>query len=105
MSGPRQKDLCFRRFKADLPCYDGDMKKSLRQWLIWLRNLSGFVALVPLVLASAARADSDIILLDLDGALGVATAEYIIGGIDQANERNADLVIIRMDTARGSQGR
>lgn len=101
MSGPRQKDLCFRRFKADLPCYDGDMKKSLRQWLIWLRNLSGFVALAPLVLASAARADSDIILLDLDGALGVATAEYIIGGIDQANERNADLVIIRMDTPGG----
>ena len=101
MSGPRQKDLCFRRFKADLPCYDGHMIKPLRQWLIWLRNLCGFAALAPLVLASAARADSDVILLDLDGALGVATAEYIIGGIDQANERNADLVIIRMDTPGG----
>lgn len=60
-----------------------------------------FAALVALVLASAARADSDVILLDLKGALGVATAEYIIGGIDQANERDADLVIIRMDTPGG----
>lgn len=77
------------------------MKKVLWQQRGKLWNLSAFAALVALVLASAARADSDVILLDLDGALGVATAEYIIGGIDQANERNADLVIIRMDTPGG----
>jgi len=53
------------------------------------------------MLSTAAHAESDVILLDLEGALGVATAEYIIGGIDQANERNADLVIIRMDTPGG----
>ena len=39
--------------------------------------------------------------LQLDGALGVATAEYIIDGIESANERNANLVIIRMDTPGG----
>ena len=41
------------------------------------------------------------IQLQLDGALGVATAEYIIDGIESANERNANLVIIRMDTPGG----
>jgi len=85
----------------DLPCYDVRMRKSVRQRLFKLANLPGLLAVVALVLASAARADSDVILLDLEGALGVATAEYIIGGIDSANERNADLVIIRMDTPGG----
>ena len=39
--------------------------------------------------------------LQLDGALGVATAEYIIDGIESANERNANVIIIRMDTPGG----
>jgi membrane-bound serine protease (ClpP class) len=77
------------------------MRKDLWQWLIKRANLPGLAAVVTLVLASPARADSDVILLDLEGALGVATAEFIIGGIDSANERNADLVIIRMDTPGG----
>ncbi len=101
MSWPRQKGLCFRASKTDPPCYDGYMKKALLQRLSKLRKLFGLVAVVTLVLASAARAESDVVLLELEGALGVATAEYIIGGIDQANERNADLVIIRMDTPGG----
>jgi membrane-bound serine protease (ClpP class) len=50
---------------------------------------------------SAARADGVAILLDLEGALGVATAEYIVGGIEDAQARNANLVIIRMDTPGG----
>jgi len=41
------------------------------------------------------------VLLDLDGALGVATAEYIIDGINDANAQNASLIIIRMDTPGG----
>jgi membrane-bound serine protease (ClpP class) len=77
------------------------MRKDLWQRLIKRANLPGLAAVVTLVLASPARADSDVILLDLEGALGVATAEFIIGGIDSANERNADLVIIRMDTPGG----
>ncbi len=46
-------------------------------------------------------ADGTVYELDLDGALGVATAEYIINGIDTANESNANAVIIRMDTPGG----
>jgi len=49
----------------------------------------------------AARAEGTAIVLDLEGALGVATAEYIIGGIEQAEEEGANVVIIRMDTPGG----
>lgn len=40
-------------------------------------------------------------VLNLDGALGVATAEYIIGGIEEAENADANVVIIRMDTPGG----
>ena len=69
--------------------------------LIWLQRLTALVALAGLTLSITARADGTAILLDLDGALGVATAEYIVGGIDDAQERNANLIIIRMDTPGG----
>jgi membrane-bound serine protease (ClpP class) len=51
--------------------------------------------------SSIARADGTAVVLDLEGALGVATAEYIIGGIEQAEELDANVVIIRMDTPGG----
>lgn len=40
-------------------------------------------------------------LLELDGAVGPAAADYLIGGIDAAQEAGAALVIIRMDTPGG----
>ena len=49
-------------------------------------------------LANAVRAEPLILEVDLEGALGVATAEYIIGGIEQAEERQAAALIISMDT-------
>ena len=51
--------------------------------------------------AATARADGTAVLLDLEGALGVATAEYIVGGIEDAEVRGANIVIIRMDTPGG----
>lgn len=39
--------------------------------------------------------------LDFEGALGVATAEYLISGIEDAEASGASLVIIRMDTPGG----
>lgn len=54
-----------------------------------------------MLFTNLARADGLILELDLDGPLGVATAEYLTSGIQDANERNATLVIIRMDTPGG----
>ena len=52
-------------------------------------------------LGATASAEGRAIVVDLDGALGVADAEFIIGGITRANETGANLVIIRMDTPGG----
>ena len=70
-----------------------------------LRNLrdrlSVFLGVAALAFGAPASADGTALQLDLEGALGVATAEYIITGIERAQEEDANLVIIRMDTPGG----
>jgi len=58
-------------------------------------------ALAAISTTTPARADGTAVLLELEGALGVATAEYIVGGIEDAEEAGANIVIIRMDTPGG----
>ena len=74
--------------------------------MIWnlqkLRRAIGVTLTVTLLASSPfALADGTVVEMDLEGALGVATAEYIIGGIDHANEIDAKAIIIRMDTPGG----
>jgi membrane-bound serine protease (ClpP class) len=54
-----------------------------------------------LACSSAAMAQGKVLQLDLEGALGVATAEYIVKGIERAADEDASAVIIRMDTPGG----
>ncbi|MCZ6809754.1 MAG: nodulation protein NfeD [Proteobacteria bacterium] len=65
------------------------------------RYSSALFALFVLGSTPVAQADGTAILLDLEGAIGVTTAEFIIGGIEEAEDRGAELVIIRMDTPGG----
>ena len=51
--------------------------------------------------ASPAAAESIIVELEIDGAIGVATSDYLVSGIDYAEEIGAELVIINMDTPGG----
>jgi membrane-bound serine protease (ClpP class) len=67
----------------------------------WLWRTATLFACAGLALSTTARADGSAVLLDLDGALGVATAEYIVDGIEEAQVQNAKLIIIRMDTPGG----
>ncbi|MEX1265749.1 MAG: hypothetical protein WEA08_02430, partial [Woeseia sp.] len=75
------------------------IRDSLRRVLGRWRMLAA--ALFCLLFPHFTAAAGTVFQLDLEGPLGVATAEYIINGIDEANERNGKLVIIRMDTPGG----
>lgn len=71
-----------------------------------IRRLLNLPALATLLLIaigssfSAAEA-SQIVELEVKDGIGVATADYLISGIEHAEEINAELVIINMDTPGG----
>lgn len=65
------------------------------------RLVKALLAFLVLASASVAAADGTAVVLDLEGAIGVATAEFIITGIEEAEDRDASLVIIRMNTPGG----
>ena len=78
----------------------------VRHLIFSWRGLGRFLALVIgavlLCLAPAATAaPAPIIILNLDGAVGPATADYVTKGLRTAAARNAPLVILRMDTPGG----
>ena len=51
--------------------------------------------------AASAQGERVAVVLTLDGVVGPATADYISRGIEQAAEREAGLVVLRMDTPGG----
>lgn len=51
--------------------------------------------------AAAAPAPAPVIILNLDGVVGPATADYVRKGLSSAAARKAPLVILRMDTPGG----
>ena len=56
---------------------------------------------VLLNLPGIAAADGTVVVLEIDGAIGVATSEYLSSGIEHAAATNAELVILNMDTPGG----
>lgn len=48
-----------------------------------------------------AAAGGSIWMLDIDDAIGPASADYLVRGLDQAQRQGAQLVVIRMDTPGG----
>lgn len=61
--------------------------------------LLGFA--LALGMPSPAGAGGPSVLLDMDGPIGPATSDYVTRGLETAAERDATLVILRMDTPGG----
>ncbi|PYG02557.1 membrane-bound serine protease (ClpP class) [Thioalkalivibrio sp. ALE21] len=70
------------------------------RWLLWLALL--IVGTAGALLASADNGgDREAVLLTVDGAIGPATVDYITRGIDAAEERGAEMVVLQLDTPGG----
>jgi membrane-bound serine protease (ClpP class) len=90
----------------NMPCYDDTMmnlSRSCRRFSGRLRATASalIAAIVILGLPALASAASKIVVLEIDGAIGVATSDYLSSGIEHAESVNADLVILNMDTPGG----
>ncbi len=63
-----------------------------------------FAALLPLILlwiAPRPAGAATVVELDIEGGIGVATADYVRSGIEHAAESGAELVVINIDTPGG----
>ncbi len=74
----------------------------------WMCALIGLLLAVPGMAAAQAGGEQDdarglaeAIIIDVDGAIGPATSAYVGRAIDEAQDRGARLLVLRMDTPGG----
>jgi len=66
-----------------------------------IRAVVSALMLLVSVSLSGAGSGGSAVLLDIKGPIGPATSDYVVRGLEKAEERGAELVILRMDTPGG----
>jgi len=78
--------------------YHDDMGCTKRGWRQFRFDLLGVLLLFAIVAESSGN---QVLLLELDGAIGPATSAYVTGVLEQAHQADAELAIIKLNTPGG----
>ena len=81
-------------------CYYWDMKIFAHSWR-WPLSVPAALCLILATLGTSSATAADIVELEVEDGIGVATADYVISGIEHAQEIGAELIIINIDTPGG----
>ncbi len=79
-------------------------KRWLNRRTFWLRAFGSVALLLCLVSLWSGAAEKKAYLLEIDDAIGPASSDFIVRGIEQAETAAAEVVILRINTPGGLDG-